>query len=314
MIQRQGTKWVLILCSVLLLLNTASAQQPFLSARIDRKDILIGEQITYTVKAIFPNTVYRINWLSIPDSVAHFEVVEKMKTDTSISGNMTSLEQKIIFTSFDSGRWTTPELAVNFESLSGDKKLPMTTEALPVNVSYSPADSTNQLRDIKPIIEVTITDYTWYYVAGGALLLLIIIFLLWRYFKRRPKKPAAGPVSKLSPYQEAVEALRQLKQYDLNTREQVVQYHTGLSDIFKRYLGRVQKRELFNKTTGDLLIRLADNNLDATVLSSLASALRTGDAVKFAKYQPAVYESEQSLEQVAAAIQQVEQQAQTDKQ
>lgn len=61
-------------------------------------------------------------------------------------------------------------------------------------------------------------------------------------------------------------------------------------------------------------IRLADNNLDATVLSSLASALRTGDAVKFAKYQPAVYESEQSLEQVAAAIQQVEQQAQTDKQ
>lgn len=299
---------------MLLVSRSAGAQQPFLSTRVDRKDILIGEQITYTVKAIFPGNTYRVDWFSIPDSIAHFEVVEKKKIDTSTSNNNTSLEQTIIFTSFDSGKWTTPELPVNFESVSDNKKLSLLTEAIPVSVSYSPADSTNQLRDIKPIIEVKVSDYTWYYIAGGVLLLLIAAFLFWRYRKRRPKKIIAGPVSKLSPYHEAVEALRQLKQYDLSVREQVIQYHTGLSDIFKRYLGRVQRRELFNKTTGDLLIRLSENKLDSATLSSLAAALRTGDAVKFAKYQPAASESEQSLEQVAMAIQQVEQQAQTTKQ
>lgn len=305
----------MILYSVLLLVNSkASAQQPFLSTRVDRNDILIGEQITYTVKAIYPGNAYRVNWFSIPDSIAHFEVVEKKKIDTSTSNNNISLEQTIIFTSFDSGRWTTPELAVNFESVSDNKKLPLLTEAIPVNVSYSPPDSTNQLRDIKPIIEVTVTDYFWYYVAGGVLLALILAFLLWRYFKRRPKKVVTGPVSKLSPYQEAVEGLRQLKQYDLSVREQVIQYHTGLADVFKRYLGRVQKRELFNKTTGDLLISMDENKPDPVTLSSLAAALRTGDAVKFAKYLPAVYESEQSLEQVAAAIQQIEEQVKTVKQ
>jgi len=114
------------------------------------------------------------------------------------------------------------------------------TDSFAVNISYSPPDSTNQLRDIKPIIPVSVTDYTWYYIIGGIVLLLLVIVLLYRYFKKNRKLKPEGPVSKLSPYEEAMQELKGLANFDLQNAEEVKRYHTKLADIFKRYLGRKQ--------------------------------------------------------------------------
>lgn len=276
----------------------------------DKKDILIGEQIRLTIKLTLPLNSAGLNkWLVIPDSIAHFDIVDAGKTDSiNFKDNSKAVEQTIIITSFDSGRWVFPALPVEFlenspPGTAGRQTARIVqTDSFFVNVSYSPADTTSQLRDIKPIIKVTVTDYFWYYIAGGALLLLLIIYLLYRYFKKKPKLKPAQNSSGLSPFDEAIAELKKLSQYDLQDAAGIKSYHTKLSLIFKNYLGRRQQKDLMGKTTGDLLISMKEIELPAEKISDLATVLRCTDAVKFAKYMPSSTESEDCLQKITAII------------
>lgn len=278
------------------------AQSPDVKTSVDKTDILIGEQIKYKVSATFPAGIFKVNWFLPPDSVAHFEIVDKSKIDTTTENSNTTLEQTITITSFDSGRWNIPAFRINFDPVKDDTTLNLYTDSIPVNVGYAAADSTNQLRDIKPIMEVTVKSYLWYYIGGGILLLLIIAFILWRYFKNRKKEPAPISASKLTPYDEALQNLDKLKQLNLQNPEDIKQYHAKLSTIFKWYISRRQRVSIMNKTTGDVLIQLTENNLPKEIITNAATALRCGDAVKFAKYLPVTGESEDCLNKIKEVI------------
>ena len=271
----------------------------------DKKDILIGEQIKLTIKTSLPfnNSAGSNKGLIIPESIPHFDIVETGKPDTTnFKDDSKTVEQIITITSFDSGRWVFPALPLAFAGAAGQSPQIIQTDSFFVNVSYSPADTTNQLRDIKPIIKVTITDYFWYYIIGGSVLLLLIIYLLYRYFKKRKKLQPAASVSNLSPFDEAMEELKKLAKFDLQDAAEIKLYHIKLSAIFKNYLGRKQNKNLLNKTTVDLLISMKGIDLPAESISNLATALRCTDAVKFAKYLPLLTESEEALQKIKETI------------
>ncbi len=276
----------------------------------DKKDILIGEQIKLTIKTPLPlNANSLTKWLVIPDSIPHFEIVETGKLDTTdFKDNSKAVEQTIIFTSFDSGSWVFPALPVEFAGAAGQATQIINTDSFLVNVSYAPADSTNQLRDIKPIIKVSVFDFFWLYIAGGVLLLLLISFLLYLYFKKKKKEDPAIAVSKLSPFDEATAALKNLSQFNLQDAAEIKLFHIKLADIFKNYIGRKQGKNLFNKTAGDLLINMKEVNLPAENISDLATALRCTDAVKFAKYLPLPDQSADALQKIKETISLTEQQ------
>jgi hypothetical protein len=282
-------------------------QSPSILTTADKNAILIGEQVKVTIKANFRSGLYNVHWLSLPDSIPHFEIVDPGKPDSiTYKDNSKAIEQTIIFTSFDSGKWVIPSFRINFDPLVDDTTLNLFTDSISVNVMYSPPDSTNQLRDIKPIQDVNITDYTWYYIAGGALLLCVAAFFIWRYIKKRKPRPAPVFASKLSPYDEAMEELKKLGQYDLQHAAEVKIVHSRLSEIFKRYLGRKENKNLATNTTGELLIHVGENNLSKENISTLATALRCGDAVKFAKYLPTMIESDDCKQKIKETINLIE--------
>jgi hypothetical protein len=284
------------------LLNTALAQSPVVNTFISKEDILIGEQLEYKVVATYPGNVFKVNWLNVPDSMPHFELVDKSKIDTSTENGKTILSQTITLTSFDSGRWKTPAFIINFNPLKDDTTINLFTDSVAVNVGYALADSTNELRDIKPIMDVTVKNYLWYYIGGLILLLAIAGFLLRRYFKNRKKKPGLQFTGKLSPYDEAMQQLEKIKQLNLQQPDDIKQFHSKLAAIFKWYISRKQRVSIMNKTTGDVLIHLADNNLPKDIVALTAEALRMGDAVKFAKYLPAETESTGCLQKIISVI------------
>lgn len=269
-----------------------------IQTKTDKSQILIGERLQYELLVNLPADGYSINF-KLPDSITHFEIIENKSFDTVSSNGSFVISKKIIFTSFDSGLWRIPSFEVAISKNNNVNKF--NTDSVLVNVGYSPADSTNQLRDIKPVMEVTVTDYTWLYIAGGALLLIALIALIYYYFKKR-KKPLPLFHSSLSPYEEAMKALEELKEYDLQKPDQVKTYHTLLSEVFKKYYSRKQNKNLMNKTTGDILVSIKEAHDNPAWLSTIAEALRLADAVKFAKYVPAVAESTKSLEQVRESI------------
>ncbi len=269
-----------------------------------KKDILIGEQIDLKIKANLPPDHTGINkWLVIPDSIPHFNVVAINKVDSfHLENDSKVVEQTITITSFDSGRWVFPSFAIEFRDIAGRSPRIFQTDSFDVNVTYSRADSTNQLRDIKPIIRVSVTGYFWYYIIGGGVLLMLAIWLLYRFFRKKKSVQPAAAISKLSPYEEAMQALKKLDQLNLQDTVEIKEYHIRLAVIFKNYLGRKQKLNLMNKTTGDLLINLAGIYLSPGNISDLATALRCTDAVKFAKYQPVSNESEDCRQKIKETI------------
>ncbi|MBC7888907.1 MAG: DUF4381 family protein [Ferruginibacter sp.] len=281
-----------------------SYAQPIIKTSVDKNEILIGDQFKLTIEADFSPENYTIRWPVIPDSIPHFEVISRGKNDSLYNnGRLSGLVQTLTLTSFDSGKWVLPSFQVNFGPVkAGDTDYNFFTDSVPVTVSFSTSDTTNLLRDIKPIMEVETVNPVWYVIGAGMVLIALIIFLIWlyRYWKRN--KASIPFQTKTAPYEEAVRELENLKAHNLSFPVEIKIVHSKLAEILKRYLSRSKKTDFLNKTTGDILIWLSDQNQDKNLLAKAAASLRCSDAVKFAKYLPPVVESETCLQSIKEVI------------
>jgi hypothetical protein len=284
-----------------------SAQSPSLKTAVDKRQILIGEQLQYSVEASFPANAYNIGWFNVPDSFSHFEVVNRGKIDSIESNGILTCRQTLTLTSFDSGINTIPALAINFDPLADDSTIHLFTDSIPINVSFSPLDSTQTFHDIKSIIEVKDEVPWWIWAGTAALIILLVVLVVYlvKYFKRR-KKPASVFNSKLSPFDEAMQSLDALQKEQLLYKGDVKQFHTRLIDIFKRYLSRKMQKNIFNLTSSDILLLLNDTLLSKADTFLIAGSLRMTDAVKFAKYFPPTSESESALINTKKVIEQID--------
>jgi hypothetical protein len=270
-----------------------SHAQTVLTTTVDKSEILIGDQFKLKVELGGIEEGFKINMPNIPDSIQHFEVINRSKIDSVYSNNkLNSVSQTFTLTSFDSGKWVLPSFLVNVDPLKDDTTYNFFTDTVPITVSFSLSDTTSQLRDIKPIREADTFNPIWYWVGSGVLLVALVIFLVWfyRYWKRH--KVDIPFNSKVSPYDEAMKELAGLKEYDLAAPDATRKMHIKLGDILKRYLSRQQNSSYLNTTTSDILILLNEQNLDKDLLGKAAFSLRCSDAVKFAQYLPPVTESE----------------------
>ncbi len=293
---------ILLIFPFFLLLQTVQSQA--VKTTINQNDILIGEQIKYQIKINLANSAYRIE-IGIPDSIPHFDIIEQNKYDTVDENGVYTLRQDIIFTSFDSGLWKIPSfpISISFPNKASQKFL---SDSFLVKVGYSLADSTGQLRDIKPVIEVFVIDRQWMYIAGAIVALLILLFFIYRYFKNRKRKPASVFNTTLSAFDEAIKGLKHLQDQTVDNSDSLKYFYGSLSDIFKRYYSRKTNKNLMSEATGDILLLLQAHVHSKETLSSAAQALRTGDAVKFAKYIPSDLENTQCVSLIKNVIIQLE--------
>ncbi len=278
------------------------AQSPTVKTSVDKTDILIGQQIHYKVETSMPDNTYRLSWFSVPDSFGNFVPIIKEKIDSSYSNGNLNFSQQIIITSFDSGRQVIPPLALTFSTLEGDSTFNIFTDSIPVDVTYSPADSVLPFHDIKTIIEVkkTFPWWIWALIAIGVILLTLLII----YFARKSKKKKDTGIfdSKLSPFDEAMQLLDELHKENLPARNEVKEYHARLSDIFKRYLSRKTNTYQMHLTTDEILIEINDLDVSKEKISEFANCLRMGNAVKFARYLPPESENQKCFSETKEMI------------
>ncbi len=279
------------------------AQLPTVKTSIDKNNILIGQQLNYRVETSMPDNTFRLSWFSFPDTSGHFVVVAKNKIDSSSSNGNLNFSQVITITSFDSGRRVIPPLALTFSTLEGDSSVNIYTDSIPVNVSYSPTDSIKPFHDIKTILEVN-KDWPWWVWAliGLAIVLVLLLILFLLRLLKKKKTTNSLFTSKVSPYDEAMQSLSNLEKEQLIQNNKVKEYHTKLTEIFKRYLSRKTNMNQLHLTSDELLMELSDLNLPKTEIADFANSIRMGNAVKFAQYIPPVYENEKCFSQTKEMI------------
>lgn len=292
MIKRIFYNTTLTVAFVFLAVCLSAQEKTIVRATVDRSKILIGEPISLTLQADIPNNE-PIRFFQL-DSLPHFEFLARQKIDTSNTSSGTVLSQVIQITSFDSGHWVIPAFVLG----------EMVSDTIPVDVGFSSFDPEQAYHDIKDIIEVDAEkkkeDKTWWYVAGGILLLIALLVILLRKKKRPIVKAPPPPVD---PYREAMGQLEKLQKQKPATK----QYYSTLTDIFRVYILERKGIQSLQETTNDLVVQLRSLHLPAEPFDRLAAALRLGDFVKFAKYEPSGEDDKNNFETIKGVIEQIEQ-------
>jgi hypothetical protein len=264
-------------------------------ATVDRGEILIGEPIQLMLEVKLP-LGREAAWFPL-DSIPHFEFVEKGNIDSVTTISDRSLRQHLIITSFDSGRWVIPALPF---TLNGKKYF---TDSIPVSVNFSKFDPKQDYHDIKDILAVDnpYTNYIAWILSG----LTIVSALLFLYFVTRKKitsRAEQKSALRISPFEEAMKSLEELKGRRLPETGQLKLYYTNLNDILRLFVSRKLQIKTMEKTNEELIIQLKGLNIPNDRFSLLVQALRMSDFVKFAKYHPDEQDNERNYEIIKSSI------------
>ncbi|MEP6583223.1 MAG: hypothetical protein ABJA90_03105 [Ginsengibacter sp.] len=282
------------------------AQLPLVKTTVDKKNIVIGEQFQYKIETSMPDNSFKLTWFSLPDSFGNFVVVSKNKIDSGAANGLLMFSQELTLTSFDSGKNVIPPLTLVAEPLDADSSYSLFTDTVPINVSFSPLDSVKTFHDIKNIIEVK-KEWPWWIwllMGVGFLIVIFLIIFLVRVFRKKDKIPDAFK-AKLTPFDEAMQSLNDLEKQELLNKNEVKQYHTQLSEIFKRYITRKTKTYKLHLTSDEILMELDESGLRKETLTGFANCLRMNSAVKFAKYVPHRSDSEGCFIQTKEMIKEI---------
>jgi hypothetical protein len=264
-------------------------------ASVNRDQILIGEPIKLTFEVRIP-LGQSYSWFNL-DTIPHFDIIAKGKTDTTDGIDGKQFHQELTITSFDSGTVVLPPLILQVNGKS------YATDSIPIEVSYAQLDISKDYRDIKEIEEVPKPKWMdWIPWVLGVFTLIAIGVIV--YLLRKPKKvaPVAQPPQpKLGPYEEALQALEELRKQGLQNGE-VKTYYSRLNDILRVFMFRKLKVATLEKTNQELIGQLRQTPMDKESFNQLVHALQIADFVKFAKYQPDEKDNEKNFTVIETAI------------
>jgi hypothetical protein len=289
----------LILLLLILALSAQSQDSPFVKTRIDKTSILIGEQVMLGIDVRVPSGTSL--QLPQPDSIPHFVLLGKGTVDSLASGSSTSYHLEWRLTSFDSGVNKIPPFPV----LIGGRHYQ--SDSLLVDVSYGAnLDSLKEYHDIRGIIDIenpAVKYILW--VLLGLTVLAIVLFILMAGkplpATERQEEYKPGKI-RLSPFDEAMASLEELKKMPVTDAVSVKKYYSGMNDALRIYLSRSMGLATMERTNEELILQLAGLEIRKEDFTNLAATLRMSDFVKFAKYIPDVYDNERNLEMIRSSI------------
>ncbi|WP_340156849.1 hypothetical protein [uncultured Maribacter sp.] len=290
--------FVFLLCG-----SKMSAQEsPRISTEIDTTFIKIGEQVQWKVTVDIDSTDFVI----FPEgqTFSPLETVEAYATDTTRNKDRVTLQKIYALTQFDSGAYKLPSQRIDINGTG------FMTDSSLINVATVPVDTLNQkMYDIKPIINVEKSNYTfWKYLLIGLLILLILGGLFYWFVLRKKPLTEEEKVALLPPYDRALLELKKLENSKYLIQDEYKQYYSELTAIVRSYLEEDAHVTALESTTGQLIEKLellkdaGELKLDDDTIKQFQQILQTADLVKFAKNKPSTTVAEQDRKLVEQIV------------
>lgn len=264
-----------------------SAAQLSASAALDRNNLLIGDQVILRLQArATDGENIQDADISPLEELEEIEVLNVSDWDTLQSNQGLLLQKNITITSFDSGYYYIPQLAIQYE-INGQNKESFTPQ-LALAVNTLPPDSL-ELAPIKEIIEEPFRLEDLVPLVGSILifcLLALIAIYFWRRGGETPIAEVEIPEVKRPAHEVALERLAILKTKQLWQKGNVKEYHSELTYIVREYLENRYQVQALESTTDEILRDLIALGFDETWKAKLREMLQAADLVKFAKAEP----------------------------
>lgn len=148
-------------------------------------------------------------------------------------------------------------------------------------ISNLASGSTNELRDIRPPVEIP-SGWAWVWWVVGSLVLLALLYWAWRKWQARRVLVPPAPV--IPPHIRA----RQKLEEALSLIHQPREFCILVSDTVRWYLEERFDFHAPERTTEEFLLELQQTTLlTPAQKETLGDFLQRCDLVKFAKYDPA---------------------------
>ncbi len=252
------------------------------SSSIDTTQIRVGEEIIYSIQVEADSTALVL----FPEgqSFTPLEVIESYDPDTTRIQDKIRLIKKYGLTQFDSGSYTLPSQRIVIDNK------PFNTDSVKVEVANVVVDTTKQkMFHIKPAFEVEEPGFDFESLIYWLLPILILLAVGVLLFFRRRKKKRKEAEEQLPPYEEAIEALKELDHSHFLENDNSKRYYSSLTEILKRYIGREVDDSALESTSNELIERLilhkdsGNFDFDADTIKKIDKILKRADLIKFAK-------------------------------
>ena len=257
---------------------------------LDTNAILIGEQIIFKIECVDIDKA--INWPLFNDTIVDgVEIISKSEIDTISNSNTDkktySFSQEYLITSWDSGAYYIAPIKLN-SSLS--------TEGLLLNVMSVSTDQNSEIKDIKEPLdaEYEFKDFLIWIIL--LLTIILIVYLLKKYVFNKKEKVEKKIIKEIVPaHITALKELNNIEKKELWQSGKIKQYHSGISEILRKYMEHRFKFIALELTTDEILLNIK-NTISREEYVELQQVLERADLAKFAKSKPNEEENKQSME------------------
>ncbi len=276
-----------LIMAMMLLALPAMAGNTTISAKLDSTHVLMGKTIGLHISVVQDREVNGLMLNLVADTLnAKVEIADKGKADTTaLDNNRLQINRDITLQAFDPGTYQLPAIlyVVGGDTLRSKETLTLTVDSIKV-------DPQGKIKDFKPVAEAPfklldwvpdfISDYWWAWLAG----LLLLAFGIYAYFKWYKKgiNPLKPVKKRLPPYEEAMQALSNLKSRNLWQNGQEKEYYTALTDILRVYIDRRFGINAVEMTSTQIMDKIRQNEDAHIAKEQLNNVLEIADFVKFA--------------------------------
>ena len=287
---RRGLAFFSCLCFVVISLTSlglAQGERFLVESSVDRSTITVGDPITYTL------TITRAESVAVepPEmginlgqfEIRDYEVLEPRRTE---AGTITESYSYVI-SIYDVGEFEIPPVTVAYSDGQGETQ-EVSTQAIRITVNSVKPSEAEDIKDIKPPLEILGTSRIYFWAAGALVLVMCVVAFL--YLWRRKKRRAEVEGEELGPprpaHEIAYEELERIEHLHLQEQGLIKQFYSEVSEVIRRYVGRRYYIITMELTTGELVDSMAEAEVEEQHVVAVQSFLEECDLVKFAKFIP----------------------------
>ncbi len=259
-------------------------QKLSLETTLDTNQIVLGDQInlTYTIKK---NENVIVSMPSFDTVLTEgIEIISLPAIDSiKMDDGRWKVSLELLITSFDTGiYYIPPQKFVLKDAQFTDTVL---SSASYLEVFGVAIDTTNTVRDIKPIARVPITITEILLLLLGLIFIAVLSYFIYVFIQKRKRKESFLVPAKPEepPHITAFRELDKLKAQKLWQQKQVKEYYTRITYIIRWYIFKRFNIRALEETSDEILYYIKSLKLDDLNLQNLESLLNLADLVKFAK-------------------------------
>lgn len=298
---------ILLLALLLAPALKSHAGNTIVSVKLDTARVMMGKTVKLHINVVQDAGTVGILLDSNTDTLGPIDIVKRDKIHTkTVDNNREELTQVLTLQPFEPGEYNLPPIRYFVDGdtvVSNQEHLVVDSVKVDVN---------GKIKDYKPIVDAplkiidyipdAIARYWWVWIiALAALAFLIFAYLKWYKKGINPFKPEK---KRLPPYEEAIQALNNLKSRQLWQNGQHKEYYSCLTDILRVYIERRFGINAVEMTSREIMEQIKHNEEAMQVKDQLREVLEIADYVKFAKMQTLANENEISFQRTLNFVEQ----------